>query len=84
MKTKIYTVYDRVAEECAPLFCARTDGSAIRIFLASMDRDKSITPTDFWLYCLGGFDTEQISIMGLEKARRVMISELEQVEVTNE
>lgn len=58
MKGYIYTVYDEVAGEYAPLFTAVNDAAAIRAFrnLLKSVPDKS----DFKLRCLGYYDLDDL------------------------
>lgn len=59
MKGYIYTIYDEVADEYAPLFTAVNDAAAIRAFrhLLKSVPDKS----DFKLRCLGYYDLEDLA-----------------------
>ena len=72
----LYTIYDRIAEESSPPFLARTDGVAIRHYLAAM-QNKDITPDDFWLYKIGGYDTADMRLQALTQPMRVLIKNKE-------
>ena len=58
MKTMIYTVHDRVAEESGPLFEAKNNGVARRQFFNLMhQREQELTNVeDYSLLCVGIFD----------------------------
>lgn len=55
MISKIYVVYDRVAEESGPVFEAKNDGVAIRQYL-HLIKTKNMVPADFNLLHVGEID----------------------------
>lgn len=61
---KVYCIYDRVAEEAAPLFTAKNDKIACRHFRNALEFNKVNEPKDFMLYCLGEFDPDQPALFG--------------------
>lgn len=61
MKTNIYTIYDRIAEEAGPLFQAVNDGVAIRRTVSFM-LDLDVNSTDYKLLKIGYF--ENIDLQG--------------------
>ena len=63
MKVNIYTIYDKVACESGPIFQAKNDGVALRCFMSLMKDTPSVNPTDYDVYCLGEFDTENRSFV---------------------
>lgn len=71
MKSGIYAIYDRVAEECGPVWAAKSDAVAVRNCRNVL---KDSRADEFMLYCLGSFDSEAIVVVGLEKARQVVLS----------
>lgn len=61
---RLYTVYDRVAQEgCAP-FVAKNDDVAARQFRHLMQHEHVENVSDYCLYYLGDFDSEQPSLFG--------------------
>lgn len=58
---KVYCIRDLIACECGPIFSAKNDGIAIRQ-VCSMMHDV-IDVTDYALYCLGTFDTEDMQLI---------------------
>lgn len=78
----LYTVYDRVAEEGFPPFVARTDGVAIRQFMASMTKmeNPGFDPDEFLLYRVGKWNSRSMEIDAMEPVQ-IVISAREQVEV---
>lgn len=71
-KHQIYTVYDRIAEEYAPPWIARNDAVAVRQMLSLMK--DSPFPDDFWLFCIGVFNSDSGLIEGDKKPARVPFS----------
>lgn len=60
MVYKVYTVFDKVAEEAGPPFTAINDGVAIRSF-----KEMNIIPSlrgDYELYHIGFYDSVEASI----------------------
>lgn len=56
MKTGVYVIFDKVAEECGPIFEAKNDAVAYRSFAKL--RDSADSPGDFKLLKLGLFNHE--------------------------
>lgn len=54
MFKKVFTIYDKVAEEAGPLFTAINDGVAIR--QTCMLLKDSICPEDYQLLCVATID----------------------------
>lgn len=71
---KLYTIYDRVAEEAAPPFVARTDGVAVRNYLYAIENSK-LDIQDYWLYEVGGWNPEEMLITPISKPLRVKVSQ---------
>jgi hypothetical protein len=72
MKGSLYTIYDRIAEESAPPFYARTNGVAVRHYLAAV---KNLNCTDFWLYRVATYGLDDMMVYGLEKPERIKVSD---------
>ena len=58
MKQKVYSVFDKVALEFGPPFCAKNDEVAKRQF-NHLVRSQELALGEFELWILGGFDTEK-------------------------
>lgn len=56
MKSVIYTVFDKVAEEYGPLFEAKNNGVALRQFKRLLDTVVVENRDDYVLYSCGTFD----------------------------
>lgn len=61
MHTKIYTIYDRIAQQSGPVFQAPNDATAQRQFrhLIAMNQPGMVAE-DFQLWCIGEFEDEPI------------------------
>lgn len=57
----LYTIYDRVAEQCGPVFQAVNDGIASRNFCQLID-EKASYPEDYDLIYLGSIDLKTMLI----------------------
>lgn len=53
---KLYTIFDRVAEESGPVFEAKNDGVALRKFQALALNTEGAQPDDFKLLSVGEID----------------------------
>lgn len=60
----LYCIYDRVAEEAAPPFAARTDGVAIRQFLAAL-QNAPVSKDEFRLYKVGVWNPVTMVLEGV-------------------
>ena len=58
MQQKIFSVFDKVAKEFGPPFCAKNDDVAKRQF-NHLVRSQELDLADYELWILGGFDTEK-------------------------
>jgi len=56
MIISLYTIRDKVAEECGPVFQATNDGVAVRSTVKILS--QSVDPNDYELLCIGAFNTE--------------------------
>lgn len=77
MPNKIYTIFDRVAEQAGPLFEAPNDGVAMRAFRNTLERTPSYQLGDYRLYRLGTFDPEAMKMEIYGSIDEVMISKEE-------
>lgn len=55
MHSRIYTIYDKVAEQSGPVFQAPNDATALRQFRHLLAQ-PGIVPDDFQLWCIGEFE----------------------------
>lgn len=78
---RLYTIYDRAAEESGPVFQAKNDSVARRGYMQAID--GSSAPYDFDLYYIGDYNEHVMKITMLGDPIRV---ETENVimEVVNE
>lgn len=60
MVYKIYAIYDTVAEEGGPVFCAVNDGVAMRQFRQLVQGTEN--RNDFELYYLADYDSKCVEI----------------------
>ncbi len=80
MKVNIYTIYDKVAEECGPVFQAKNDNVACRMVKSLFDENPSILGGEYEVYSLGLFDTENRNFVPESDFGRLVISDLMEVE----
>lgn len=64
MINNIYTIKDKVAEECGPLFQAVNDAVAIRSTIKVLS--QAVDPADYALLRIGAYNTETGSICPCE------------------
>ncbi len=57
MKYELYTIYDTVSEEHGPVFQAKNLAVATR-YVDDMVRGTNIKLSDYYLKCVGYFDTD--------------------------
>ena len=77
MKTNIYTIYDVVAKESGPIFQAKNDEVAVRVFNSLISDVTNAKATDYEVYCLGEFDTEARTFVPENDYGRLVINDLE-------
>lgn len=63
MNYQLYCVYDKIAEQYGAPFCSLNDATATRSFNQQINSNPMSEPTDFELYCVGLFDTDNGSIV---------------------
>lgn len=64
MQLRVYAVFDRVAEEAGPLFCAINDAVAVRMYRHLIAGTVSADPKDFYLLYVGDYDNKEVKIVG--------------------
>ena len=64
MTYNIYTIYDKVSEECGPVFQAKNFGVAKR-YLEDMVKNNPINLDEYALYQLATFDSESFKLTSL-------------------
>ena len=69
MVLRLYTVYDRVAQEAGSILIARNDGMALRSMRQALIGNQS--EDDYQLWYLGDYDTEMPRIAGLSVGQKV-------------
>jgi len=62
-KVRLYTIYDRVAEEAGPLFPAVNDGIAIRNYRNVLEQVPEYQRGDYRLYYIGEFDPHTMIVV---------------------
>ncbi len=77
MKVNIYTIFDKVQEECGPVFQAKSDVVAYRAFKRIISDTPSVHFDDYDLYCLGLFDTESRFFVPEVDYGRLVLKDLE-------
>lgn len=70
----LYTIMDRVAEDCGPVFSSRKPAVAIRQF-TRMINHEGLDPADFILIAVGGFDSQKCELVKLEVGQIISIPE---------
>lgn len=65
---KLYCIYDRVAQEAGPIFEAKNNGVALRMFSGV---NLPGNADDFSLMCIGEFDHSRMWIEGFEVPEEV-------------
>lgn len=61
---RLYTIKDRVADECGPVITAKNDAVATRVFIGLIADAKDVKTADFDLLYLGDFDNVSGKITG--------------------
>lgn len=80
MKTILYTIFDRVAEEAGPVFEAVNDGVAMRNFRNLLKDVPAYQHGDYRIYRLGSFDHSNMDIMKYPVIDEVLFSEVKDAE----
>lgn len=74
---RLYTVYDRVAEQAGPVYCAVNDGVALRMYRALLQQERVADKDAYWLYALGDYDTSSMVIVPITPASRVELPDVQ-------
>lgn len=62
MKSRLYTVYDRIAEDGGPPWVAKNDGVAARQFRKILEQVDPDSQAEYKLYYLGEYDSAQMTL----------------------
>ncbi len=62
MITRLYTIYDKLAEETGPVFQAKNDQVAYRQFQTQLSTIQNIKADDFTLLCVGEYENIRIEL----------------------
>lgn len=81
MKVNIYTIYDKVSEECGPVFQAKNDVVAHRAFKHLILDTPNVDSNDYEIYCLGLFDNETRFFVPEVDYGRLVLKDLEENDV---
>lgn len=84
MIKQLYTIYDKVAEDSAPIFEAKNDGIALRQIKQLLTNSPVNNVNDYSLLHLGCYDSEKCITTINEKPVELDITKLLTPEVTNE
>lgn len=61
---KVYCIYDKVAKEAGPLFTAKNDDVAVRMYKQLIVSNKVENQSDYILQNLGDYDPDQPVLFG--------------------
>ena len=64
MRFNLYTVYDELAEEAGPIFCAKNDAVAERQFTALKAEIAETERPNYHLFFLGEYDNVTLIVDG--------------------
>lgn len=70
----LYTIMDRVAEDCGPVFSARKPAIAMRQF-TRMISHEGLDQDDFILIAVGGFDSQKCELVTLDEGQIIIVPE---------
>ncbi|MBA7535562.1 hypothetical protein ES705_27820 [subsurface metagenome] len=82
MKTELYVVYDKVAEESGPIFEARNEGVASRQYAKFIN--KADAPADYLLFRIGSLDHDSSVIVALDGPVLIEVAVAKQFELAGE
>lgn len=71
--SRLYTIYDTVAEEPGPVFEAKNDGTARRAYKQVMNKTIAGEPEEYSLIFIGEFDKETLKITAPEVTKVISI-----------
>lgn len=72
MKTYLYTVYDRVAEEGGPVFQSKNEGTAIRAYKQLLQGSPA-PAHEYSLVCLGEYENDPAKIVAYDTPYTVQL-----------
>lgn len=72
MIQKLYTVFDKVAEEAGPVFTAVNDGVAVRSYVKILR--QTADPNDYKLLHIGEYNTETAAVAPVSPVRVVYVT----------
>jgi len=84
MQLRVYALYDRVAEEAGPLYCAVNDAVAVRMYKHLIAETSSADPKDFCLIYVGNYDTKEVRVEGEPEGIQVDVNINKMVVLTEE
>lgn len=76
MITQLYVIYDRIAQECGPIFEAKNDGVAFRMYrdlIQSKEKDPNFTQEEYICYRISSFDRETMVLTPEREPTLLMI-----------
>lgn len=71
----LYTILDRVAEECGPIFEACNDGVALRNFKNLLDKVPPYQKSEYRIYKVGTFDNKTMALVTFVTPEEVILPE---------
>lgn len=72
---KVYCIYDKVAKEAGPLFTAKNDDVAVRMYNQLLSSNHVENQTDYVLQNLGEYDPDQPTLFGYKVPTLIDTSE---------
>lgn len=78
MLKNLYCIYDKVAQESGPIFEAKNDGVAERMYFDLVQNQRKnpvFDQDDYELLCLGSFDSESLKIVPLPNSKRIVLNQ---------
>lgn len=69
----LYTIYDRVAMEAGPCYCAPNDGVAIRQYRNLLANTPEYQRADYRLYTVGTWDFKKMALDAFPSIREVEV-----------
>nr|WAE43350.1 MAG: hypothetical protein [Microviridae sp.] len=66
---KLYVIYDILAEECGPVYEAKNDDIAVRMYKRLWEKEPAGRSNEFWLFCVGEIDRKNMEINAVKATR---------------
>jgi len=80
MKSGLYVIFDKVAQEAGPVFSAKNDGIALRCGRALLKEASVDSLSDYKVVCVGTFEGESCVLVPESPAREVyQMTDIEEV-----